>query len=78
MNLFIAAGVGFGKTIEAALISSEILLRRRVRGIVVPCPPSMLAQWKVEFYARFGLTIEILDRAYIDRVRQERGYGVNP
>jgi len=78
VNLFIADDVGLGKTIEAALIASELLLRRRVREIVVACPPSMLAQWKDELEARFGLTFEILDRAYIDRVRQERGYGVNP
>lgn len=78
VNLFIADDVGLGKTIEAALIASELLLRRRVREIVVACPPSMLGQWKDELEARFGLTFEILDRAYIDRVRQERGYGVNP
>jgi len=78
VNLFIADDVGLGKTIEAALIASELLLRRRVREIVVACPPSMLLQWKEELEARFGLTFEVLDRAYIDRVRQERGYGVNP
>jgi len=45
VNLFIADDVGLGKTIEAALIASELLLRRRVREIVVACPPSMLGQW---------------------------------
>jgi superfamily II DNA or RNA helicase len=78
VNLFIADDVGLGKTIEAGLIASELLLRRRVREIVVACPPSMLGQWKDELESRFGLVFEILDRAYIDRVRQERGYGVNP
>lgn len=78
VNLFVADDVGLGKTIEAALIASELLLRRRVREIIVACPPSMLGQWKDELETRFGLTFEILDRAYIDRVRQERGYGVNP
>lgn len=78
VNLFIADDVGLGKTIEAGLIASELLLRRRVREIVVACPPSMLIQWKDELEIRFGLTFEILDRAYIERVRQDRGYGVNP
>ena len=78
VNLFIADDVGLGKTIEAALIASELLLRRRVREIVVACPPSMLGQWKDELEQRFGLTFEVLDRQYVDRVRQERGYGVNP
>jgi superfamily II DNA or RNA helicase len=38
----------------------------------------MLEQWKEELEQRFGLIFEILDRAYIERVRQERGYSVNP
>ncbi len=78
VNLFIADDVGLGKTIEAGLIAIELLLRRRVREIVVSCPPTMLEQWKDELESRFGLTFEILDRMYIERVRQERGYGVNP
>jgi SNF2 family DNA or RNA helicase len=78
VNLFIADDVGLGKTIEAGLIASELLLRRRVKEVVVACPPSMIQQWKDEMEARFGLTFEVLDRSYIERVRQERGYGVNP
>ncbi len=78
VNLFIADDVGLGKTIEAGLIASELLLRRRIREIVVACPPSMLPQWKDELESRFGLTFETLAREYIERIRQERGYGVNP
>lgn len=78
VNLFIADDVGLGKTIEAGLIATELLLRRRVKEIVVSCPPTMLEQWKDELESRFGLTFEILDRKYIERIRQERGYGVNP
>jgi SNF2 family DNA or RNA helicase len=78
VNLFIADDVGLGKTIEAGLIASELMLRRRVRDIIVACPPSMLPQWKDELETRFGLVFEILDRAYVERVRQERGYGINP
>jgi superfamily II DNA or RNA helicase len=78
VNLFIADDVGLGKTIEAGLIARELLLRRKVREIVVACPPSMLDQWQDELEARFGLTFVILDRNYIAQVRRERGYGVNP
>ena len=78
VNLFIADDVGLGKTIEAGLIANELLLRRRIREIVVACPPAMLPQWKDELEARFGLTFEILDRQYIERIREQRGYGVNP
>ncbi|MCL4191527.1 MAG: DISARM system SNF2-like helicase DrmD [Thermoguttaceae bacterium] len=78
VNLFIADDVGLGKTIEAGLITNELLLRRRVREIVVACPPAMLPQWRDELEARFGLTFEVLDRQYVERIREERGYGVNP
>ena len=78
VNLFIADDVGLGKTIEAGLIARELLLRRRIDRIVVACPPSMLEQWHDEMEARFGLTFTILDRAYVARVRRERGFAVNP
>lgn len=78
VNLFIADDVGLGKTIEAGLIASELLLRKRVKNIVVSCPPSMLHQWKEELDSRFGLPFEILDREYIENVRQEQGFAVNP
>ena len=78
VNLFIADDVGLGKTIEAALIARELLLRKKVRDIVVACPPSVLAQWQDELEQRFGLVFEVLDKDYIIRIRRERGYGTNP
>ena len=38
----------------------------------------MLNQWKEELESRFDLTFEILDRAYVELVRREHGYSVNP
>lgn len=78
VNLFIADDTGLGKTIEAGLIARELLLRRKAKTIVVATPPSVLEQWKAELEERFGLVFEILDRAYLTRMRRERGFGVNP
>jgi len=78
VNLFIADDTGLGKTIEAGLIARELLLRKKAKTIVVAAPPSMLEQWKAELEERFGLVFEILDRAYLTRMRRERGFGVNP
>src|SRR5882757_7611406 len=78
VNLFIADDTGLGKTIEAGLIARELLLRKKAKTIVVAAPPSVLEQWKAELEERFGLVFEILDRAYLTRVRRERGFGVNP
>ena len=78
VNLFIADDTGLGKTIEAALIMRELLLRKKVRTIVVAAPPSVLEQWQAELEERFGLIFVLLDRAYLTRMRRERGFGVNP
>ena len=78
VNLFIADDVGLGKTIEAGLIARELLMRKKVREIVVACPPSMLLQWQEELEQRFGLRFEILDKDFIAHIRRERGFGVNP
>ncbi len=78
VNLFIADDTGLGKTIEAGLIARELLLRKKAKTIVVATPSSVLEQWKAELEERFGLVFELLDRAYLTRMRRERGFGVNP
>jgi SNF2 family DNA or RNA helicase len=65
VNLFIADDVGLGKTIEAMLIARELLYRKKVKEIVVACPPSMQPQWQDELENRFGLAFVILDKEYI-------------
>ncbi len=77
-NIFIADDVGLGKTIEAGLIAQELLLRQRVEFILIVCPASVSLQWRDEMQKRFGLQFEIMNRAFIGRRRQERGFGVNP
>lgn len=78
VNLFIADDVGLGKTIEAGLVARELMLRKKVRDIVVACPPSVLPQWQMELEHRFGLAFEVLDHDYVSRIRRERGYATNP
>jgi SNF2 family DNA or RNA helicase len=78
VNLFIADDTGLGKTIEAGLIARELLLRKKAKTIVVATPPSVLEQWKAELEERFGLLFEVFDRSFVIRMRQDRGFGVNP
>lgn len=78
VGLFIADDVGLGKTIEAGLILREMLLRQRIKRVVISCPPSVLRQWQEEMANRFGLAFTVMDRGYVAKVRQERGYGANP
>ena len=76
--LFIADDVGLGKTIEAGLIMRELLLRQKVQRVVVVAPPSVVLQWQGEMQSRFGMGFAVMDRAYVSRMRRERGWGINP
>lgn len=78
VNLLIADDVGLGKTVEAGLITRELLLRRRIDFIVIAAPPAMTIQWKDELEAKFGLSFEIIDRERIAEMRRLRGFSVNP
>jgi SNF2 family DNA or RNA helicase len=78
VNLLIADDVGLGKTIEAALVARELLLRRRIDLIVVAAPAAMTAQWKDELESKFGLTFDVIDRERIGELRRLRGFSVNP
>jgi superfamily II DNA or RNA helicase len=55
MNLLIADDVGLGKTIEAALVVQEMLLRHQARRVLVVCPASLTLKRREEMDARFGL-----------------------
>src|SRR6185312_3657560 len=44
----------------------------------VACPPSVVLQWRDELEKRFGLGFRVLDRAYVQQMRRERGHAVNP
>lgn len=78
VNLLIADDVGLGKTVEAGLITRELLLRRRIDFIVIAAPPSMTLQWKDELEAKFGLSFEVIDREHVGELRRLRGFSVNP
>ncbi len=77
-NLFIADDVGLGKTIEAGLVLSELLLRQRVEMALIVCPASVTLQWQREMDQRFGLRFEIYSRDFVLARRRERGFAVNP
>lgn len=78
VNLLIADDVGLGKTIEAGLVTRELLLRRRADFIVIAAPPSMTIQWRDELEAKFGLSFDIIDRERVGDLRRQRGFSVNP
>jgi SNF2 family DNA or RNA helicase len=63
ISLLLADDVGLGKTIEAGLILTELLLRRRIRRVLILCPAALRKQWQQEMKAKFSLTFDVIDRA---------------
>ena len=61
--------VGLGKTIEAGLVLSELMIRGLVRSILVLVPPSLIEQWQGEMRRKFS--IELI--SHDDPVFRERG-----
>ncbi|MFP3999548.1 MAG: SNF2-related protein [Desulfobacterales bacterium] len=51
----LADEVGMGKTIEAAMVLKEYLMRRMIRNVLILAPTPLVSQWREELSAKFGL-----------------------
>ncbi len=49
--------VGLGKTIEAGLVLSELVIRGLARSVLVLVPPSLIEQWQGEMRRKFSLEL---------------------
>ena len=78
VSLLVADDVGLGKTIEAGLILTELLLRRRIQRVLVLTPASLRQQWREELWDKFSLRFEVVDRQSTDRLRRRLGMDANP
>ena len=78
VSLLIADDVGLGKTVEAGLILTELLLRRRIRRVLVLTPASLRQQWRDELWEKFSLRFEVVDRPGTERLRRRLGMDANP
>ena len=78
VNLLLADDVGLGKTIEAGLILTELLLRRRIQRVLVLTPASLRRQWQEELWEKFSLRFEVVDRLQTERLRRRLGMDANP
>ena len=78
VSLLIADDVGLGKTVEAGLILTELLLRRRIQRVLVLTPASLRQQWRDELWEKFSLRFEVVDRQGTERLRRRLGMDANP
>jgi hypothetical protein len=49
--------VGLGKTVEAGLILSELLMRGLARSVLILTPPSLINQWQGEMRRKFAIEL---------------------
>jgi len=78
VNLLLADDVGLGKTIEAGLILTELLLRRRIQRVLILTPASLRLQWRDEMQDKFALPFDVVDRAETHSLRRRLGMDANP
>jgi len=78
VNLLIADDVGIGKTVEAGLILSELLIRRRIQRVLILTPASLRLQWRDEMADKFALSFDLVDRAETQALRRRMGMDANP
>ena len=77
-RLLIADTVGLGKTLEAGILTAELMRRGRARRVLVVTTKSMMLQFQQEFWSRFTIALTRLDSAGIQRIRREIPSNHNP
>lgn len=78
ITLLLADDVGLGKTIQAGLILSELLRRRKIRRVLILCPASLQTQWKEEMAEKFNIDFSIINLAKSNKIYKEMGLDTNP
>ena len=60
VRLLIADDVGVGKTIEAALVASELIAQGDAQRLAELCPPHLAEQWQAELRDKFHIDAELV------------------
>jgi superfamily II DNA or RNA helicase len=77
-RILLADRVGLGKTIQAALVLSELLARGLAERVLVLTPAPLRQQWADELRTRFRLTPAVFDHASLTAAVAALPAGVNP
>src|SRR5262249_49522945 len=77
-RLLLADEVGLGKTIQAALVVSELIARGAIDRVLVLTPAGLRDQWVDELARRFALEATRVDPRMLRRAAIDLPIGVNP
>ena len=78
VRMLIADDVGLGKTIEAGLITTELMSRNLASRILIICPKNLRDQWQESLRRYFQIDARIISSVHLKNLEKDLPVGASP